>query len=504
MRSNEHLSTHSRGTKLMFWAALTFAAALVSLWLDSVPGLHGDEAWVGTSAHDILNGGRPILGMNGYTGAIHQYLAAVFLRAFGLKVWALRGFGALSSLLSVGLYFACIKRLWNAQVAALSALLLTTMPFFVGFSRIANEVFMLNPLLALSSAYLVLSAQSRSPRVRWLFFFGSGVLIGVGIWTHLIFLSFAFALGTAALFRKRWRLFTTSPLYLTCVGALAGLSPRIRYQLHASESLKKSLGLSSSPHDFMGPVIDRLREWPGVFLQTLHGDTIFQRFTGTVLFRTPNVTAALWMASAVFLIVKAVRKGPRSVEALLLVFNAALMIATLVMSPGNSERYFLLILYCAPLFLAFLIRVMLPGRALSWVLPLLVIFQLSRIGINYFDSFLESGGRTSTFWLGGQSENSSHYVETHTLYDKLVELGATQVCSEFLLLTPLEFYKLSSPHPFDTSWDQSVCLKMAAEGAPTVYAAVYQGDDGVFKPADFPGFKTVFSDSHFIVFRGGR
>jgi hypothetical protein len=66
------------------------SAVLLFAWLDTVPGLHGDEAWVGLRANDIVRGDRPLLGMNGYTGSLHQYFAAFAFRFFGMKVWSLR------------------------------------------------------------------------------------------------------------------------------------------------------------------------------------------------------------------------------------------------------------------------------------------------------------------------------------------------------------------------------------------------------------------------------
>jgi 4-amino-4-deoxy-L-arabinose transferase-like glycosyltransferase len=494
----------SFASKALLGLALLISALMVFLWLNSVPGLHADEAFVGIRAHDIIQGERPILGMNGYTGSIHQYFAALSLSLFGFQVWALRAFGALMAVISVFLYYLCVKRLSDARFASLSALILATMPFFVGFSRIANEVFMLNPVLCLGATYLLLTADEYSLQTRRVFYFYAGILMGIGIWTHVIFLSFATAVLIAALFRRKLELFTSSPFYFVITGALISLSPRIYYQLSSHDSLKASFRLSDFLKDFLSGVGSRFHEWPSVFLHVLHGDEIFQRFTGAILFNPLNLSACLWIASFIFIVVGAVKKGARSIEALLLAFTIPLMITTLIMSPGNAERYLLLPLYSTPVFIAFLFWRLLDGKKFYAAIILFTCFQLSLIGVDYFHSFLQTGGQNSLFDLGEQEETSNHYINTKDLFLKLNKLDATQICSEFFIAEPLKFYKLSTSGGFEISSDETDCLRKEGPKRLSVYAVVYKLGKRLLNLDKLPGFTPIMSDTHFLILEPRR
>src|SRR5579871_3616007 len=123
--------------------ALCAAGAVLSLHLDTVPGLHGDEAWVGIRAHDILLGARPVLGMNEYTGAVHQYLVAGLMWVFGCHVWVLRAISVVCALASVWLLSGVVRRLFDDLTATLSVAILIALPFYSAFGRLAGENFAL-------------------------------------------------------------------------------------------------------------------------------------------------------------------------------------------------------------------------------------------------------------------------------------------------------------------------------------------------------------------------
>ncbi|HWW82947.1 MAG TPA: glycosyltransferase family 39 protein, partial [Vicinamibacterales bacterium] len=127
--------------------SISVAAAAVLLFshLGTIPGLHGDEAWVGLRAHAILQGARPLIGMNTNTGPIHQYFVALLLALLGYKIAVLRYVTAVACLVTIVLYYRIVQRLFDRTRAAVATMLLVTMPFFTLFGRLAGENFALNP-----------------------------------------------------------------------------------------------------------------------------------------------------------------------------------------------------------------------------------------------------------------------------------------------------------------------------------------------------------------------
>src|SRR5262250_1644046 len=87
--------------------ALLLVAALAGLnlfaYLDTVPGLQGDEAWSGLRAHDIAHGLRPLSGLTSYTGPQQQYLLAPLCELLGYHVWVLRSLTAIATLAALAL-----------------------------------------------------------------------------------------------------------------------------------------------------------------------------------------------------------------------------------------------------------------------------------------------------------------------------------------------------------------------------------------------------------------
>jgi hypothetical protein len=372
----------------------------------------------------------------------------------------------------------------------------------------------LNPILALGTILLILKSKERSIRAQFLLCGGAGLLIGLGIWTHLIFASFAAALALTAWVRMGRSFFTSGRTYSVIAGAIFGLLPRILYQLQSHQSLSESLGMSSSGGQFLHSLLERLRVWPGEALLVAHGNLIFQRFTGSVLVPALNFTALLMIAGFILIAVRAFKKGLRSTEALLLLFALVLFATTIVISPGSSERYFLLPLWIAPLWIAMAIQSWL-SLATHWkhkfvrlaavvAVAGLFAFQLLRLGVNYFYSDLSTGGRLSTFYLGGYAETSNHYVKSDYLYPLLEGMGARMVCAEFLLSSPIQFYGLSAKYPFDATWDDKSCTQAATRGDSGVYAVIYREGMRYLSPEQLPGFVPVFEDSHFMILRGGN
>ena len=484
-----------------------FAVLLLFPLLGTIPGLHADEAWAGLRAHEILNGGRPMIGMNPYTGPLHQFLLAPLLHLLGFTVDVLRLPTAVFSVVSLWLFYFMLRRWFDTQTASLSVIILVTLPFFTGYGRIAHEVLALNPVLALC-AILLLTGESRAlnnARSVFLRALLAGVWLGLGVWNHAIFLSIPFALFVTACFRDGTRLFHAPGLSAAWLGFMLVIAPRVLWEFSAAALNWPAV---TAPAGFVDGLLERAREWPMLIFRIAHGDVLFQRFSGEVLFATPNLVCPFVLAGGFFMLKKLriaidIRRSP---ESGLFVFSVALFLGTLVLCPANADRYFLLPLYLVPIFAAYLFRELLNIPVLkipSFVLLcLFVLLQVTRIEINYFAAQACTRGRCSSFLLGSKPETSNHFIRIDQLYQGLVRAGARHVYAEFFIALPLRFYdvqehRLDAVRVIEGNLEFGLPASNESDSRVVTYAAGIRR----ISPEQFRGFTPVSADSHFIILR---
>jgi hypothetical protein len=174
----------------------------ISFWfykLDTLPGLHGDEAWFGLKA-ELYNrsGVDRLLGMNGYTGILQSLASAVSFKYFDINVFSLRLPGVICN--SITLLGVLIYLFWRHRLRTvlLFVLFLGQSGSFLLFPKVAWEVTSFNPMFL---AILLLSTLEiirfkRFQPVPVFFFLMANV---VGTYNHIIFSGIALALlgGTA-------------------------------------------------------------------------------------------------------------------------------------------------------------------------------------------------------------------------------------------------------------------------------------------------------------------
>lgn len=505
--TQQEMMISSPRSKLLLLLAVIIAALLLFPYLSTVPGLHGDEAWVGIRADQILHGAKPILGMNGYTGAIHQYLVAPLFYFFGYTAGVLRLITAMATLLVCFLYYALAKRLFAERVAVLAVLVLVSFPFFISYGRIANEVFALNPLLA-SGAILLLLRSGEFTGWKQILFAGlGGLCLGLGLWNHIVFLSVVVALLATALVAKGLSLLKDKRLYVVTGGLGIALLPRIIWQFTAAAPGGSFAGFDfSSIYDGLGR---RLWEWPYLFLQLIHGDLLFRRFAGEVPVQSLSIVWPFLFVGIGLLVRKACVTGEKgkSKATSVLVFTVVLFFSTLLLCPANSDRYFLLPLYAVPLFVAVAFDALLRLERFKPFVVLFIaafmVFQLSRITFDYFGPQLKLHGLNSKYLLGQQEETSNHYIRTDELYHRLVQRGAKRVYAEFFIALPLQFYDLKPKaltvvRVVNGTGDLADALRADDNATDGTYGIVY-AEGGVRRigPGEYVGFKPLFADSGF-------
>ncbi len=175
---------------------------LLTVNLDVLPGLHGDEAWVGLRARQIVLGEpSSIHGMNGYTGGAFPVLVAASFRAFGMSVGSLRGVGVALNLATIALLAGAAAVVGRGRGVFALLFLIGGSTLMTSKTRIAWELTACGPVLAalaILTCVLWLRAEERlSRRATTLGSLAVFVVNATGVYNHFIFLSFAAALFVA-------------------------------------------------------------------------------------------------------------------------------------------------------------------------------------------------------------------------------------------------------------------------------------------------------------------
>ena len=454
--------------------AIGLAALQLIPFLDRLPGLHGDEAWAGLRTHAILGGQISVYGLTAYTGPVHQLLLVPVLETFGYHVWALRSLTVIASLLSVWLFFEVVRRVFDAQIAGISALVLASMPWFALYGRGATEHFALNPVLALAATCCLLAATDTRGWKRDALASVGGVLLALGTWNHLIFAPVPLVLGIVAFTARHRSMIPPRMVAAVVVGFLIAALPRILALLTDREANQP--GLSGYASVALSGLATRVLESQALFAATMHGDVLYRRYTGEVLWPTPWVAPTLLAIAAILIACRPRRetqplfKNARQVAGYLALFS----VLTLAIVPESADRHFLLVHYFVVPFIAIPFRLAISGRTApalgAAALGAFLVFNIGRTVGNFYAAHLSSGGTLATFQLGRKMETSNHFVRTDLLYEHLQALGVQDVYAEFFIAFPLAFYDLeirrfhrigtieTMPRQFDASEHASAAI----------------------------------------------
>ncbi|MGV7214962.1 hypothetical protein [Bradyrhizobium sp. UFLA05-112] len=179
-------------------ATIAVVAAALSVRLNSFPGLHGDEAWVGLRAFEQQARGMFTLrGMNGYTGSLFPEIVTMSFSIISPGVGSLRLAGVVLNSLALGLSAVALWRRGGAAIYFV--LLMGSSLLFLFYSRVAWEVNALqNLLLAIVLLTLPHVAEPGRGRPKWLFLLL--LTFSLGCWSHAIFAAAALSFAAAATF----------------------------------------------------------------------------------------------------------------------------------------------------------------------------------------------------------------------------------------------------------------------------------------------------------------
>ena len=218
----------SLGLEIMLLAVVVLVAAFLRLYnLEGIPpGLHGDEAWTGLDALEILDKGW----IGPYTGhALGQptgplYWTALVFKLFGASIYTLRASMAVLAFLTIPATYLFFRAAFNPRVALIGISLLAFSFWHIHYSRIAFMLISLPLVEALCLFFLYQAFKDG----RWPYFVAAGLFLGLSFYSYSVFPPFLLAVGLFLLFKlargfKEWR-FLTPRLALFCLaGAVVAL-----------------------------------------------------------------------------------------------------------------------------------------------------------------------------------------------------------------------------------------------------------------------------------------
>jgi 4-amino-4-deoxy-L-arabinose transferase-like glycosyltransferase len=399
-------------------AAFLVAVVLTLFRLADVAGLYRDEAAFGLFAEQIQAGARPWHGyFNDYTAPLHSYLIAASFTWLGHSIWSLRISGVVLNLVAWCLYVDLVRRLFPAAVGW-AAWLLATFPMFVVFARIAGENYALNGLLLVASVwcYTVANQSPSTGMQRWGYGF-CGVALALGMWNHLIFVPAVVSLSLLFLVANRHRARAALPsVGWMLLGLAVGAVPKmVGMFLNQGRvvTLEGKVGLPAWP-------------WEAAMnlLYTLGADGLYATACGEV--RQP-LNIILWAATAGALVWLLGGWGGATARRLASYVSAFVLLTfalTWFITPyyKMTGRTWLLPLWPMPGLLAMAVAT-LPSLQRWLVGTAVVAVNLVGLGMNYFDTFLETGGRAPYVYSGGRNELGADFMEVRPTVARLVAAG---------------------------------------------------------------------------------
>ncbi|HAJ78180.1 MAG TPA: hypothetical protein DCO75_00280 [Fibrobacteres bacterium] len=425
------------------------AFILLSIFPESVPGLHMDEAWSLVQAHKIASGAHPLNGTNGYSGTIFQYLLVPVFKVFGYKVVAMKIACAFLNTLTVFFAMLFVRSLYIQKNYHLYfGLLLCTFPIFLTHSRFCIGATTLHPLFLFTGLFLLtkaLQTVEALPRRNWALL--GGFLWGLAAYDHIIEITLpvALAVSTVIFYRRellRNRLFIGWSLS----GFIAGFSPRILSFAH--QYISQTHGASAAAQGHLGLfnfLIDIVHV-PIVFSGIWDGGLVYQRMAGeSVLPVVPYVSISLLVLVVInlfWLKSRFERFDKAAVFAFILYCSAII-----VVSPGLAIQYFEMPMLVVPYLLVRLIMPLVNQKTKNYhligiaIFLLLVFLNSLYLSTNYFFQLYGTGGKLSVFTIGKRiTDTSNHFVGEKTLYQQIRGRNIGVVASQLSIILPMFVY----------------------------------------------------------------
>jgi hypothetical protein len=463
------------------------AAASVLVGLGRLPALTSDEAWVGlfAASQNILGLFSPHE-MNTYTGPLYGFLLSKIMLVLGTDVAALRTFGAVANAAAFLLLVGNLRRRVGTEAAAWGGALLAASAYLLLKSRLAWDVYALQPLL-LSVTLVLLDEPPTAARAL---LFCAVTLIGVQ--NHFIYLSIPLSLSVLYGARAAWRGENSARPWLRlslsalAMGAVVFLvKPRLTDAAWAHQRawalpLFFALAPLASAAFLLGgeweaPVVALLRRpalkrWAGRALKiglaafaVWHVLPLWQAFAGPVVWKRVFSWAAPWWLSlplhvwSAFLLAliawRAVRawngrEKMSAYERTLALWPAAYAAIFILFRNTSSLRYYSPVQFlCLASAAAALPRLARADRR-----PVLALAAVAVVATQFLfwrELAAPVDRRPLSFRIGWHAENSRDFSRKDALFAAFDASGACAAAHQERSFTaiPLNFHRVENPEP---------------------------------------------------------
>jgi len=459
---------------------LAAAAASVLAGLGRLPALTSDEAWVGLFALRLRSAGLfTPHEMNTYTGPLFGLMLSRIFAARPVDVFSLRILGASANAAAFLLLVASLRRRVSAEAAAWGAALLAGSAYLLLKSRLAWDVYALQPLL-LSVTLALLDGPATAPRAL---LFCAVTLLGVQ--NHFIYLSIPASLcvlyGARAAWRgedgaRPWLRLSVSALAMGAV--VFPVKPHLTEVAWPSErtwavplflALAPLAAAAALAGEWEAPVVSLLRR-PAARLWSLrllslgliaffvwHAMPLWQTLAGPVVWRRIfSWSAPWWLAlpldlwATILLAVlawRAVRawNGQEAMmpfERTLALWPAAYAAIFILFRNTSSLRYYSPVQFlCLAALAAGLPRVPRPDR--KAVLALAAVGIAATQGVFWREFAAPGDRRPLAFKIGWHTENSKDFARKDALFAAFDASGACVVAHQekSFVAIPLDFHR---------------------------------------------------------------
>lgn len=450
-------------------AVIALGGALRLINLEQIPSfVHGDEAYFGTQAMQILDGKVSNLFLPGFQvlPQLHTLPVAWSMTLFGRGLFALRLSSALTGLLSLPFLYLLARRFLGRPAALFAVFLLAVGSWDIHFSRNGLDNIQVVPVAILLACF-TLRATDRGRPVDWAILGALG-----GLTFHLYYSARILPLAPALFLAGRFvldgnfRRRALRPALLTIIAGLIVAAPQLGYYLaHWDQFLIRASDMSvTSNLDFVRSAMRPDATLPEIYLRqmermalafNLYPDSSGQYGARHTLL--DSLSGVLALAGLVYALRHSHHR--RELAYLLLWYITTVIFAgVLIISPPNAPRLVALtplLALAGGIVVDRWLAVLPPGGSRQWVWAGLILVAVWIGLLNYETYFLKYSRERTGFhsptevarYLGGPAANERVYLvggELMSIRTSQVGLIAPQADGVDLLY-PIDFLPSREP-----------------------------------------------------------
>ncbi len=426
--------------RLSPWIAYLIPLFFLTFAISDIPGPNGDEINFLSAPYIILSGEKPA-DIHFYTGRLYHYILFCMYTLFGDNLTVLRLFSVFMNVLCLFIGAKIIKELKPGDFnSTLFILILGTSPFFIAFSRYANESTTLNPLLMALGTWLYLKSLSCKGAKLYMTATLAGSAFAFGVFNHIIAVVFPLGVLLSLI------IFFPKSVFKSAVSVTAGMSFILLllikfFTLFTDQETfgTANLYLNAKPVT-LSSIIDIFY----IIFRLFDGYYVYERFVGF------SMITVIPYGSMIFFMIFFIRfflqrgEGDLKRDYSLLTSLLFVVLFTIIIIPNFSLRFYLLALCMIP-FIIVILHASIRSRILKKIsltlISILILGNITYVTVNYFISFSKTGGKPNVFKLGNfLIETSNHFLETRTIYNQLKSNHIDTLYTDIFLSRPLNYY----------------------------------------------------------------